>query len=128
MTFAPRFISLVPYSLGWGVVLGIALSGLPWFWLIAAIFIQSINTFSVRLVPIRVSIREGCLHCSYPLAHKTITFDLTKSECFIHAHPIPFCRFADFLVIESEDRKVVLWRLGITDFGTLCRELNATKA
>jgi hypothetical protein len=128
MTFAPRFIAIVPYGLAWCAVLGIALVQLPWPLLLAAILIQSINTFSVRLVPVRVTIKAEHVDCSYPLARKRVSFALSDSERFVHAHPIPCFRFADFLIIRHKDRRVGLWRFGTTDFDALCRELHAKKA
>jgi hypothetical protein len=125
MTFTPRYNVLIPYSLGWCVVLMIAIAGLPWFLLGAVILIQLINTLSVRLCPVRVTIQEEYVHFYFPLARKSIAYTASESESVLHAHPLPLCRFADFMVVQSQDKRVSFFRSGVNDFDVLCQQLKA---
>ncbi len=123
MTFEPRYFVLVPYGLGWMLVLGFFLGDLPGVFLTTAVVVQLLNTLSVVWIPVRVSIRERTVGAYFPLCTATRHFQVDAIEVTIRRNPLRLFRFSDLLVLRSSHSKCVIWRLGVSDFNWVCAAL-----
>lgn len=128
MIFQPRFRVVGFYAAGWLFVIALHIAGVPLYFIAFVVLIQLVNTVSMTLIPVRVSIETGQIECHFPLRAATKRFDISEMACSIHLNPIRIGSFSDILVLCSRDSKSVIWRMGVRDFDRICHELRTAKA
>lgn len=128
MTFPPRFLVVWFYAAGWLFIIALYLAGVPLFLPALMVLIQLVNIASVRVIPVRVSIKAGHVECYFPFLATTKRFNLAETECGAHLNPIRMISSGDLLALRSHDSKAVIWRIGVKDFDRLCDELKITRA